>query len=66
MGEIHFRADRLFAWDLGIERSHKKHIIPMHHLGVPGSYPPYAICFRLRNPCFSRILPGISIEGGRA
>jgi len=66
MGEIHFRADRLLSWDLGIECSRKKHIISTHRPGVPGSYLPYAICFRLRNPCFSRILPGISIEGGRA
>lgn len=40
MGEIHFRADRLFSWDLGIECSRKKHINSTHRPGVPGSYAP--------------------------
>ena len=36
MGEIHFRADRLLL----CECSRKKHIIPTHLPGVPGSHPP--------------------------
>jgi len=40
MGEIYFMADRPFPWRLGIECSHKKHIIPAHRPGVPEFYPP--------------------------
>ena len=47
MGEIHFKADRLLSWDLGIECSRKKHIIPAHRPGVPEFYPPLRLIMKL-------------------
>ena len=40
MEKIYFRVDGLFSRSPRIECSRKKHIIPTHRPGVPGSHPP--------------------------